>query len=287
VQRYLHAFANDEQRARFLPGLLSGDEIGAIAITEDQAGSDLTQLKTIARQRGTGYVLDGAKTWVTHGMVASVFVVLARSGEGFARFLVSGDTPGLRRVPLHPVGLRHLTFARVEFEGCEIGASLRLGAEGDGLRGTKLAFPMARMLAGLQAVRIARTALALARHYAQARVVAAHALVQSTLVQHTYAQLWGRCEAVHLLCLRVAADLESHGSLALASAAKALAGELAMDACRWAADLLGASALHAEHPLLRLYGDARMMAVVDGTSVLNQLVVARRQLGTAKEMASD
>jgi alkylation response protein AidB-like acyl-CoA dehydrogenase len=282
VQRYLHAFGDEAQRRRFMPGLLSGDEIAAIAITEDQAGSDLTRLQTVARRQGAGYVLDGTKTWVTHGMVASLFVVLARTGDQLTRFLLPADTPGLRRTPLEPVGLRHLTFARVEFQECEVGSQLRLGAEGEGARGAKAAFPIARMLAALQALRIAHAALALARDYARERVIASNPLADSTLVQHGYAQLWGRCEAVHLLCLRVATGLDRPESVALASAAKGLAGELATQACRWTADLLGSSALHATHPLLRLYGDARMMAVVDGTSVLNQLVVARRELGKAK-----
>ena len=282
VQRYLYAFGDDAQRQRFMPGLLSGDEIAAIAITEDQAGSDLAGLQTVARRDGSDYVLDGTKTWVTHGMVASLFVVLARTGDGLTRFLVPADTPGLRRAPLQPVGLRHLTFARVEFERCAIGTHLRLGAEGEGAHGSKTAFPIARMLAALQVLRIARAALTFARDYARERVVASRLLADSTLVQHEHAQLWGRCEAVHLLCLRVAADLNGPEGVALASAAKGLAGELALEACRWTQDLLGSSALHSSHPLLRLYDDARMMAVVDGTSVLNQLVVARRALGAAR-----
>ena len=284
VQRYLHDFGSPAQRERFLPGLLGGDEIGAIAITESQAGSDLSRLETTARRVGDRYLLDGRKTWVTHGMVASVFIVLARTGEGpgeFTRFIVPGDTAGLVRSEQKPVGLRHLTFAHLDLRGCELPAELRLGEEGAGVRGAKAAFPIARMLAALQALRIARAALDLAADYARQRVVASRPLADSSLVQHGYATLWTRCEAARLLCLRVAADLTAADATALASAAKAMAGELALDACRWASDCMGSTGLAADHRLVRLHDDARMMAIVDGTSVLNALVVARRSIARA------
>ncbi|NPC56407.1 acyl-CoA dehydrogenase family protein [Caenimonas soli] len=278
VQRYLHQFASPGQQERFMPSLLEGEGIGAIAMTETHAGSDLERMTTTARRAGDVYVIDGEKTWVTHGLAATMIVVLARSEVGLTRFLVPGDTPGLTREALEPVGLRHLGFARLTFRGCEIPAELRLGAEGEGLKGTKSAFPIARVLAALQAFRIARAALDIARDYAGVRVAARTPLASSSLVQHGLAQLVARCEAVRLLCLKVAGELAGADSVAMASAAKALAGELALDACRWTEDLLGSSSLHASHPLAELSGDARMMAVVDGTSVLNHLVVARRLL---------
>jgi alkylation response protein AidB-like acyl-CoA dehydrogenase len=285
VQRYLHQFANAQQQKRFLPGLLEGEGIGAISMTETQAGSDLERMTTVARRVGKAYVIDGEKTWVTHGLHATVVVVLARTEAGLTRFLVPGDTPGLERHALEPVGLKHLAFARLTFRGCEISAELRLGEEGEGLKGAKAAFPIARILAALQAVRIARAAVEIARDYAQGRVAARTPLATSSLVQQGLAQLSARCEAVRLLSLRAASELQAADAAASASAAKALAGELALDACRWTEDLLGSSSLHASHPLAALAGDARMMAVVDGTSVLNHLVVARRMLPPGRDAA--
>lgn len=284
VQRYLHDFGSPAQCERFLPGLLSGRDIGAIAITEPQAGSDLTRLETVARRAGNGYVLNGRKTWVTHGLHASVFVVLARTGDApgeFTRFILPADTAGLVRRAQVPVGLRHLSFAHLELRDCELPQELRLDAEGAGARGAKAAFPIARLLAALQSLRIAGAALDLAAAYARERIVAAKPLAESSLVQQGYAGLWGRCEAARLLCLRVAADLSAADATALASAAKAMSGELALDACRWASSCMGSAALAADHALVRLHNDARMMAVVDGTSVLNDLVVARRSIGRA------
>ena len=288
VQRYLHEFATPTQRARFLPGLLAGDEVGAIAITEAQAGSDLARLTTVARRVGAGWRLDGRKTWVTHGMLASTFIVLARSGEipgSFTRFLVPAATAGLERRALEPVGLRHLGFAELELNGVEIGDDMRLGAEGEGASGAKSAFPIARALAALQALRIASVALEIAASYAQDRVVDGRTLAEQSLLQRGHADLWARVEAARLLAYRAVADPGAADAPALASAAKALGGELALDACRWATDCLGSTALVASHPLVRLQADARMMSVVDGTSVLNQLVVARR--GIARRRRPD
>ena len=284
VQRYLLDFGSPAQCGRFLPGLLSGTEIGAIAITESQAGSDLARLETRARRVGNSYVLNGRKTWVTHGLHAGVFIVLARTGEApgeFTRFIVPADTAGLARSTQQPVGLRHLSFAHLELQECELPEGLRLGVEGAGARGAKAAFPIARMLAALQSLRIASAALDLAAGYARERMVGSKPLAESSLVQQGYVALWSRCEGARLLCLRVAADLSAADTMALASAAKAMCGELALDACRWASSCMGSVSLAADHPLVCLHNDARMMAVVDGTSVLNELVVARRSIARA------
>jgi hypothetical protein len=279
VQRYLHDFGTPVQCKRFQPGLLSGDDIGAIAISEAQAASDLSRIETTATKDGHGWKITGRKTWVTHGMVASLFIVLARSGDApgqFTRFILTPDMPGFVRRPLDPIGLTHLTFAELELNGCEVSDELRLGGEGEGASGAKAAFPIARLLAGLQALRIAEGAIGIAADYARERIVAGSALVERSLVQRGHADLWARIEAARLLAYRAAANLADDEASALASGAKAIGGELALEACRWAADCMGSSGLPASHRLHRLHNDARMMAVVDGTSLLNHLVVARR-----------
>jgi alkylation response protein AidB-like acyl-CoA dehydrogenase len=287
VQRYLHDFGSPAQRARFLPGLLSGNDIGAIAISETQAASDLSRIETVATKRGAAWKIRGRKIWVTHGMVASLFIVLARSGETagqFTRFIVTPDMSGFRRQPLTPIGLTHLSFAELELNDCEISDELRLGGEGEGASGAKAAFPIARLLAALQALRLAQAAIEIAADYARHRIVAGVAMVERSLVQRGHADLWARIEAARLLSYRAAASLLSADASTLASAAKAISGELALEACQWAADCLGSTGLPATHRLHRLHNDARMMSVVDGTSLLNHLVVARR--GIARGFSS-
>jgi alkylation response protein AidB-like acyl-CoA dehydrogenase len=291
VQRYLHDFGSPAQCKRFLPGLLSGDDIGAIAISEAQAASDLSRIETTATKHGSNWRITGRKTWVTHGMVASLFIVLARSGYApgqFTRFIVTPEMPGFVRRPLEPIGLTHLTFAELELNNCEVSDELRLGGEGEGASGAKAAFPIARLLAALQALRIAQAAIETTADYARERIVAGSALVERSLVQRGHADLWARIEAARLLAYRAAANLADNEASTLASGAKAISGELALEACRWAADCMGSSALPASHRLHRLHNDARMMAVVDGTSLLNHLVVARRGIarGTSSRTKS-
>jgi alkylation response protein AidB-like acyl-CoA dehydrogenase len=279
VQRYLHDFGSPVQCKRFLPGLLSGDDIGAIAISEAQAASDLSRIETTATKHGSSWKITGRKTWVTHGMVAELFIVLARSGEApgqFTRFILTPDMPGFVRRPLEPIGLTHLSFAELELNDCDVSDELRLGGEGEGASGAKAAFPIARLLAALQALRIAQAAIEITADYARERIVAGSALVERSLVQRGHADLWARIEAARLLAYRAAANLSHNDASTLASGAKAIGGELALETCRWAADCMGSSALPASHRLHRLHNDARMMAVVDGTSLLNHLVVARR-----------
>jgi hypothetical protein len=291
VQRYLHDFGSPAQCARFLPGLLSGDDIGAIAISETQAASDLSRIETTVTKHGSRWKITGRKTWVTHGMVAALFIVLARNGDApgqFTRFIVTPDMPGFARRPLEPIGLTHLSFAELELNGCEVSDELRLGGEGEGASGAKAAFPIARLLAALQALRIAQAAIEMTADYARERIVAGSALVERSLVQRGHADLWARIEAARLLAYRAAANLADTDASTLASGAKAISGELALEACRWAADCMGSSALPASHRLHWLHNDARMMAVVDGTSLLNHLVVARRGIarGTSSRTKS-
>lgn len=279
VQRYLHEYASAAQCERFLPGLLSGTEIGAIAISEAQAASDLSRIETLARKKGDRWTIRGRKTWVTHGMVSSVYIVLARSGQAaghLTRFIVPSDLPGLSRRPMTPIGLRHLSFAELEMSDCELPDTLRLGGEGEGASGAKAAFPIARAAAALQALRIAEASIDVAAAYARDRIVGGTVLATKSLVQRGHASLWARIEAARLLSYRAVSNLSGREAVAFASAAKAIASELTLEACQWAADCAGSEALSASHPLTRLANDARMMAVVDGTSVLNHLVVARR-----------
>jgi len=276
VQRYLAAFGSDAQKRAYLPSLLDGSGIGAIAITERDAGSDLAALSTTATPKGDVYVIDGEKTWVTHGLVASLFVVLARSPAGLTRFLIGADTPGLSLSAMHPIGLCHLSFARLRFEHCEVPASARLGGDGEGAAGAKSAFPLARVLAGLQALRLAESAIENAMAYARERKILGAALDRREIVQDGLARLLTEHAALRLLAYRSLCALEADGALGTAAGLKAAAADLALKACRFCAELQGSDALDTHARIHALERDARMMAVVDGTSVLNRLVLGRR-----------
>ena len=285
VQRYLHAYATNAQQERFLSPLLEASSIAAIAITEPHAGADLGRIETKARRTADGFVLSGSKTWVTHGLVADVFVVLALTEDGPTRFIVPADVAGLQRSKLDVIGLEHLTFAELRFNECRLSADLVLGEIGQGLAGAKTAFPIARALAALQSVQLGEAALDLARNYAQGRNLFGRDLAESSLVQSHVAEQSAKLAGARLLAYRAIAGLDGVDCAAVAAQAKALACRSALDACSWALELSGSAGLNSGSPLQQLSSDARMMAVVDGTVVLNHLVVARRLLRRSEGVA--
>jgi len=282
VQRYLATFGTPAQRAALLPDLLAGRSIASIAITEPEAGGDLTRIATSATREGSVYRISGRKTWVTHGCVADVFVVLAATEAGPTRFLVPASSPGLRRRALTSTGLRHLTFAELHFDHCEVGADAILGEPGQGNAGAKSAFPIARALAALQTIRIGEAALDLAAGFARNRMIFKQLLADSALVRDRIAAHAATLAAARLLAYRCMLELHDPATVAAASSVKALACQAALDACEWTLDLLGASALREDHASQRLARNARMMAVVDGTVVLNRFVAARRVLAAER-----
>jgi alkylation response protein AidB-like acyl-CoA dehydrogenase len=282
VQRYLAEFGSAALKAEHLPLLLDGNGIGAIAITEPHAGSDLSAMHTRAVRNGDRWQLDGSKTWVTHGMVATLFIVLAKTGDdatnAFTRFVVPADTPGLAVKPMSPIGLRHMSFAELSFDACDLPDARRLGDEGGGAEGSKSAFPLARLLATLQSLRIAQAALDIGAAYARERSILGSPLAKRELVLDGHTRRTTNIDALRLLAYSALATFDAPTTVRTASAVKAAAADASIDACQWATELSGSIGLDESHPIHTLARDAKMMCVVDGTSVLNRLVVGRREL---------
>lgn len=281
VQRYLHAFGSPGQKERYLSDLLAGRSIAAIAITEPGVGGDLSRIGTTATACDGGYILDGQKTWVTHGPVADLVVVLAMTTVGPTRFLVRGDAPGLTCRRMEPMGLSHMSFGELTLSGVAVAAEDRFGPEGEGHAGAKSAFPIARVLAALQAIRIGEAALETARGYARSRTLFGQSLADSAEVQARFAALSGELAGGRLLSYAAATRLGSSDAIARSAVAKSSACAAAVAACRWAGELLGSTGL-LDRDLARHLADANMMAVVDGTVALNRFVAARRALSPGR-----
>jgi alkylation response protein AidB-like acyl-CoA dehydrogenase len=171
-----------------------------------------------------------------------------------------------------------MSFAELNFEACEVPDEWRLGDEGRGADGTKSAFPLARVLAALQSLRIAQAALHIAAAYARDRSILGSPLARRELVQDGHARRATNVEALRLLAYGTLATLDGPDTVRTASAVKAAAADASTDACRWTVELTGSAGLDESHPIHALARDAQMMSVVDGTSVLNRLVVGRRGL---------
>src|SRR5208283_1918206 len=169
------AFGTEEQKRAYVPRLVSGEAVaGAFALSEPQSGSDAAGLTTSAVRRGNGWVLNGAKQWITSGAYAGVMVVWARSGgpgsQGLSAFLVEGGTPGLQvGPPEDKLGLRASNTVPLVFEDCALPASALLGREGEGFRLAMVALDGGRIGIASQACGVARAALEATLRYVRDR----------------------------------------------------------------------------------------------------------------------
>src|SRR6478735_6860740 len=166
-------FGDDEQKKRWLPDMLSGEQIGAYSLSEPQAGSDAAALRCAAVPDGDGYVLNGSKSWITHGGVADFYTLFARTGEGskgISCFLVDGDTDGLSfGKPEEKMGLHAVPTTSAHYDDAVIPVERRIGAEGQGLQIAFSALDSGRLGIAAVAVGLAQAALDEAVAYAQER----------------------------------------------------------------------------------------------------------------------
>lgn len=275
---------------QFVPSLCSGERLGSIAITEPQAGSDVSQLRTRARRDGEQYVLDGAKTFITTGDRADAIVVFAVVPEqrGTTAFLVEGGTPGLSvgRV-LHKLGQRGSSTVELFLEDCRVHASRRLGGEGDGGEIGRRTLGKARSSAAAQGVGFAAAALAHGLGWAHARGLLDRRRADAQDVQLAFAELRARTTAARALLYATARALDEPG--VDAADAVALAKSFCTDTGMAVADavlaLMGADADRPELEAERILRDAKVTQIYDGTNEI-QRIVAARALARAADQAA-
>jgi len=276
----------DEQRARFLPDLASGARIGAYALSEADAGSDPASMRTTARREDDTWVLDGAKLWITNGGFAEVFVVFARTGgagaHGISAF-VAERVPGLvvgKEIP--KMGLHSSSTVELAFDGLRLPAESMLGEEGGGLAVALRTLDAGRIVIAGQACGIAQAALDLAVDYASQRTAFGGPIARFQGVQFPLADIAARLDAARLLTRHAAASADAglpHS--ALGAKAKLLSSRLAVEAADVAVQTLGGFGYSAEFPAERLYRDAKITEIYEGTSQIQRLVIARDLLGDA------
>lgn len=261
-----------QQRA-FLPGLARGERLGAYALTEPGSGSDAAALKTTARREGEHWRLDGAKLWITSGGSADTFIVFARTdataskAKGISAFIVDGNTPGFTRgKPEEKLGLRSSETTALFFDGALIPAENLLGEAGRGFTYAMSTLDAGRIGIATQAVGVAQAAL-------DAALAGAPAGQQSA--DFRLADMAARTEAARLLVWRAAALKDAGEPHATeASMAKLFASEAANQNCREALQVLGPAAYEAG-VAERLFRDARVTEIYEGTSEVQRLVIAR------------
>ncbi|MBB2708450.1 acyl-CoA dehydrogenase family protein (plasmid) [Rhizobium sophoriradicis] len=275
-------FGTEEQRQRFLPKLASGEWIGGFALTEPQAGSDASNLKTRARRDGDHYVLDGAKQFITSGKNGNIIIVFAVTDpdagkKGITAFIVPTETPGYEVIRVEEkLGLHSTDTCQIAFNAMRIPVDLRLGAEGEGYRIALANLEGGRIGIAAQAVGMARAAFEAARDYAKERTAFGKPIFEHQAVAFRLADMAVRIEAARQLVFHAAALREAElPCLSEASMAKLFASEMAERVCSDAIQIHGGYGYMADYPVERIYRDVRICQIYEGTSDVQRMVIAR------------
>ncbi|MBY4631318.1 acyl-CoA dehydrogenase family protein [Rhizobium croatiense] len=275
-------FGTEEQRQRFLPKLASGEWIGGFALTEPQAGSDASNLKTRARRDGDHYVIDGAKQFITSGKNGNVIIVFAVTDpdagkKGITAFIVPTETPGYEVIRVEEkLGLHSTDTCQIAFNAMRIPVDLRLGAEGEGYRIALANLEGGRIGIAAQAVGMARAAFEAARDYAKERTAFGKPIFEHQAVAFRLADMAVRIEAARQLVFHAAALREAElPCLSEASMAKLFASEMAERVCSDAIQIHGGYGYMADYPVERIYRDVRICQIYEGTSDVQRMVIAR------------
>jgi alkylation response protein AidB-like acyl-CoA dehydrogenase len=286
VGEIIARFGTEAQKARCLPRLASGEWLaGAFALSEPHAGSDAAAMATRAVRKESGWVLDGAKQWITSGDVAGVLVVWAKTDpaagtSGVTAFLVEQGTPGLS-VGRHEdkVGLRASSTVPLSFDGCEVPDEARLGGVGQGFRIALSALDGGRIGIGAQAVGTMQAALDLSARYAKERKAFGVPIAHHQAIAFMLADMATDLAASRLLVLR-AAWLKGAGQRFTreASQAKLFASEAAQRVVSKAVQIHGGYGYTEEFPVAKLFRDARVQTIYEGTSEIQRIVIARELL---------
>lgn len=275
-------FGTEEQQQRFLPKLASGEWIGGFALTEPQAGSDASNLKTRARREGDHYVIDGAKQFITSGKNGHVIIVFAVTDPGAGKngitaFIVPTDTPGYEVLRVEEkLGLNASDTCQIAFNGMKIPVENRLGEEGEGYRIALSNLEGGRIGIAAQSVGMAQAAFEAARDYAGERKVFGKAIAEHQAVAFRLADMATQIEAARQLVWH-AASLREAGipCISQASMAKLFASEMVERVCSDAIQIHGGYGYMRDYPVERIYRDARICQIYEGTSDVQRMVIAR------------
>lgn len=275
-------FGTEEQKERFLPRLASGEWIGGFALTEPQAGSDASNLKTRARRDGDHYVIDGAKQFITSGKNGQMIIVFAVTDpdagkKGISAFIVPTDTPGYEVIRVEEkLGLHSSDTCQIAFNEMRIPANLRLGEEGEGYRIALANLEGGRIGIAAQSVGMAQAALEAARDYARERKAFGRPIFDHQAVAFRLTDMATQIEAARQLVWHAAALREAGmPCLSEASMAKLFASEMAERVCSDAIQIHGGYGYMADYPVERIYRDVRICQIYEGTSDVQRMVIAR------------
>jgi hypothetical protein len=275
-------FGTEEQKQRFLKPMARGEQLAAFCLTEPEAGSEASAIRTRAQKRGNRYVLNGTKQFITGGANADLAIVFAVTDpaagkKGISAFIVPTDTAGYRVAKLETkLGQRASDTAQIVFEELELTPDLMLGEEGAGYRIALANLEGGRIGIAAQSIGMARAAYEAALAYAKERTAFGTAIINHQAVAFRLADMATGIEVARQMMLH-AAVLRDAGEPCIkqASMAKLFASEMAERVCSGAIQTLGGYGYLADFPVERIYRDVRVTQIYEGTSDIQRLVISR------------
>ena len=282
------AYGTDEQMSRFVPPLARGEQLGAFALTEAEAGSDAGALRTRAEAATDGWTITGAKQWITNGRHAGTFILFARTdpevagARGVSAFILDAEHVRVTRDE-EKLGLNSSVTSDIVVEGAQVGRDRLLHEQNRGFRVAMGTLDGGRIGIGAQALGIAKAGYEVAREYAAERRAFGHRIADFQAIQHKLANMSMEIDAARLLVYR-AAWLKEQGRRHTEEGAKAklFASEMARRQTAEAIQILGGYGYTKEFPVERYYRDAKITEIYEGTSEIQRLVIARSILGTTE-----
>jgi alkylation response protein AidB-like acyl-CoA dehydrogenase len=275
----IHLFGSEEQRREWMPGLCQGAILGAFGLTEPDAGSDAAHMTTRAALDGDEWVIDGAKQFITNAGtdISGLVTITALTGERISNFIVPNGTPGYeqgrpyRKLGWHASDTRPLTFT-----GCRVPEENLLGVLGRGLSQFLAVLEIGRIGVAAMGLGLAQGALDQALAYAKQRHAFGQAISKFQTIQGKLADMSTEIEASRLLVYRAALLKDSGRSFGLAAAqAKLKTGRLAVRCAEEAVQIHGGYGCIEEYPVCRMYRDAKILTIGEGTDEIQQMVIAR------------
>ncbi|MBL4893497.1 MAG: acyl-CoA dehydrogenase family protein [Emcibacter sp.] len=272
----------DAQKEEFLKPLAQGKIIGAFCLTEPQAGSDASMLKTRAKKNNKGWLINGTKQFITSGKIAGAAVLFAVTDpdlgkKGISAFLIPTDLPGYTVTSVEEkLGQKSSDTCTLVFEDMQVTPDMLLGAENQGYRVALANLETGRIGIAAQSVGMARAALDLAIAYANERTSFGKTIIQHQAVGFRLADMATKLESARLMVLN-AASLKDRGIPCLTEAcmAKLLASEIAEEVCSAAIQTLGGYGYLRDFPLERIYRDVRVCQIYEGTSDIQRMIINR------------
>jgi len=280
---------NDAQREKYLPKLVSGEHIGALAMSEPNAGSDVVSMKLKAEKRGDKYILNGNKMWITNGPDAHTFVIYAKTDpnagpRGITAFIVERDFPGFSRAQkLDKLGMRSSNTCELVFEDCEVPAENILGSEGEGVRVLMSGLDYERLVLSGGPLGIMQSCMDIVVPYIHDRQQFGQSIGQFQLIQGKVADMYTQMNAARAYVYTVAQSCD-RGETTRKDAAGAIlySAELATKMALDAIQLLGGNGYINEYPTGRLLRDAKLYEIGAGTSEIRRMLIGRELFNESK-----